>query len=259
MRTSQKGVDLIKSFEGLSLKAVKLLGEQYWTIGYGHYGPDVAPGQTMTPAKAEDLLRQDLAKFESWVSQHAPWPVNQNEFDALVSFCYNCGPGSLQQLVRGRSKAQVAAHMLTYTHSGSEAYTQGLINRRKKERALFLAPAAEEDIMTGKEIYEALSSYLEDQTPPASMQTELAAAQAAGIWDGGTPTSMAPRYQAAAMAWRAYKLGKTEQTPEAPVLALAHRIHELESQVEALEREKRELMDEINVLHSDVKSAREGE
>lgn len=113
--------------------------------------------------------------------------------------------------------------------------------------------------MTGREIYEALTSYLEDQTPPSSMQTELAAAQAAGIWDGDTPNNMAPRYQAAAMAWRAYKLGRTEQTPEAPVLALAHRIHELESQVEALEREKRELMDEIDVLHSDVKSAREGE
>lgn len=258
MKTSQRGVDLIKSFEGLSLRAVKLQGEQYWTIGFGHYGPDVAPGQTMTPAQAEALLRQDLAKFESWVIQYAPWPLSQNEFDALVSFTYNCGPGNLQQLVRGRSKPQVAAHMLVYTHSGSEAYTQGLINRRKKERALFLEPA-EEDTMTGKEIYEALTSYLEDQTPPASMQTELAAAQAAGIWDGGTPTSMAPRYQAAAMAWRAYKLGKTEQTPEAPVLALAHRIHELESQVEALEREKRELMDEIAVLHSDVKSAREGE
>lgn len=271
MKTSQRGVDLIKSFEGLSLKAVRLQGEQFYTVGYGHYGADVQPGQVMTQAQAEDLLRQDLRRFEYWVSDYterfARFTPNQNQFDALVSFCYNCGPGvvgqpgkgGLYQLIAGRDAAEVAEHMIYYVKGASPAFTQGLRNRRLRERALFLEPAEEEDTMTGKEIYEALTSYLEDQTPPASMQTELAAAQAAGIWDGGTPTSMAPRYQAAAMAWRAYKLGKTEQTPEAPVLALAHRIHELESQVEALEREKRELIDEINVLHSDVKSAMEGD
>ena len=147
MVTSQRGVDLIKSFEGLSLKAVQLMGEQYWTIGYGHYGPDVQPGQTMTKEEAEALLRKDLRQFETWVTQYAPWPLNQNEFDALVSFTYNCGPGSLQALVRGRTKPQVANRMMVYTHSGSEAYTQGLINRRTKERALFLAPMEEEEEM----------------------------------------------------------------------------------------------------------------
>lgn len=145
MVTSQKGINLIKAFEGLSLKAVRLQGEQYYTIGYGHYGADVSAGQTMTQAQAEALLRTDLKKFEAWVTQYAPWTMNQNEFDALVSFCYNCGPRNLQKLVKGRTKKQVASHMMTYTHSGSEAYTQGLINRRKKEQELFLTPVEDEE------------------------------------------------------------------------------------------------------------------
>ena len=147
MRTSQRGIDLIKSFEGLSLMPVKLQGDQYWTVGYGHYGPDVVPGKKITQAEAEAILKKDLIQFEGWVTQYAPWPMNQNEFDALVSFTYNCGPGSLQSLVKGRTKEQVANRMMVYTHSGSEAYTAGLYNRRKKEKALFLEPVEEEDDM----------------------------------------------------------------------------------------------------------------
>jgi len=152
MTTSQRGVDLIKSFEGLSLKAVKLMGEQYWTIGYGHYGPDVQPGQKITKEQAEALLRQDLRQFETWVNTYvsakARFKPNQNQFDALVSFCYNCGPGSLQTLIAGRTAQEVADHFLGYTKpQGSEAYRQGLINRRMKERALFLAPMEEDEEM----------------------------------------------------------------------------------------------------------------
>lgn len=163
MMTSQRGVDLIKSFEGLSLKAVQLMGEQYWTIGYGHYGPDVQPGQTMTKEEAEALLRQDLRQGEAWVTQYAPWALNQNEFDALVSFTYNCGPGSLQALVRGRTKPQVANRMMVYTHSGSEAYTQGLINRRTKERALFLAMEGEEEMERWHTLSDVPTGYYRDQ------------------------------------------------------------------------------------------------
>lgn len=164
MWTSKRGVDLIKSFEGFSSVAIKLKGEQYYTIGYGHYGPDVKAGQRMTREEAEILIRKDLQQFEGWVNQYAPWPLNQNEFDALVSFTYNCGPGSLQSLVRGRTKSQVANRMMVYTHSGSEAYTQGLINRRQKERALFLEPVEEEDGMVRwQNITDVPSGYYRDQ------------------------------------------------------------------------------------------------
>ena len=151
MITSKRGVDLIKSFEGLSLKAVRLQGEQYWTIGYGHYGPDVQSGQKITKDQAEALLRQDLRQFENWVSDYtarkARFTPNRNQFDALVSFTYNCGPGSLDTLVSGRTAREVADHFMGYTNSGSEAYRQGLINRRSKERALFLTPVEEDDEM----------------------------------------------------------------------------------------------------------------
>lgn len=164
MRTSQRGVDLIKSFEGLSLRAVRLQGEQYYTIGYGHYGPDVPAGQVITEAYAESLLRKDLQQFEVWVNQYATFGPNQNQFDALVSFTYNCGPGSLITLVSNRTPAQIAAHMLAYTNSGSEAYRQGLLNRRRKEQALFLAPAEEdEDMERWKTVNDVPAGYYREQ------------------------------------------------------------------------------------------------
>lgn len=175
MQTSKRGVDLIKSFEGLSPTPVKLQGEQYWTVGYGHYGPDVQPGKKITQAEAEAILKKDLIQFERWVTQYAPWPMNQNEFDALVSFTYNCGPGSLQSLVKGRTKEQVANRMMVYTHSGSEAYTAGLYNRRKKEKALFLEPAEEEEEMERwQKIKDVPSGYYRTQVQRLSNEGILA-------------------------------------------------------------------------------------
>ncbi len=171
MWTSKRGVDLIKSFEGFSSVAIQLKGEQYYTIGYGHYGPDVRPGQRMTREEAEILIRKDLQKFEAWVTQYAPWPLNQNEFDALVSFTYNCGPGSLQTLVRGRTKAQVAQHMLVYTHSGSEAYTAGLYARRKKEQALFLE---DDDMERWNKVSDVPAGYYREQVQRLISQGLLA-------------------------------------------------------------------------------------
>jgi len=254
MVTSQRGIDLIKTFEGFTAMAVKLKGEQYYTIGYGHYGEDVGPNRRVTQAEAEALLRQDLRKFEGYVNRYcesfALFLPNQNQFDALVSFTYNCGPGSLKQLITGRTAAQVATHILAYTKSGSPIYEQGLRNRRVQERALFLEAMEEEEDMTGEEIYKALQSYLKTLSAPKSMAGELQEAQDAGIWDGSSPAAFAPRYQVAAIANRVLERAK-EQSSDAAVLALVRRIHELE-------RENQDLRDEINVLHSDVHTAKEG-
>lgn len=202
MKTSQRGVDLIRQFEGLSLTAVKLAGEAYYTIGYGHYGAEVQAGQRITEAEAEALLRRDLAQFEQWVTQYTPFSLTQNQFDALVSFTYNCGPGSLRQLVTGRTAAQVAEHILAYTQSGSAAYTEGLRNRRAKERALFLE---EDEDMTGEEIYKKLMEYLLSQEPPrwVDEQGEYAEAIREGITDGSAPTRLTTRYETAIMVKRA--------------------------------------------------------
>lgn len=151
MRTSQAGVDLIKSFEGLSLTAYRLPGEQYYTIGYGHYGKEVKAGQRITKDEAEKLLKADLEKFEEWVNTIPPFELNQNQFDALVSFTYNLGPGNLQLLTRGRTAEEIANHMTAYVNSASDDYRDGLLRRRLAERELYLRPWEELD-MTKEEL-----------------------------------------------------------------------------------------------------------
>ena len=152
MRVSQNGIDLIKSFEGLSLAAIRLRGEAYYTIGYGHYGKEVKAGQLITKGEAEQLLKADLEKFEEWVNTIPNFRLNQNQFDALVSFTYNLGPGNLQQLCKGRTAEDLPNHMLAYTGSSSEEYRSGLMRRRMAERELYLTPMGEELDMTKEEL-----------------------------------------------------------------------------------------------------------
>ena len=140
MKTSQAGIDFIKMFEGLSLTAYRMPGEQYYTIGYGHYGKDVKAGQTITEAQAETLLAADLGKFEEWVNTIPPFELNQNQFDALISFTYNLGPGNLQKLTKGRKVEDIPNHITAYTNSENEAYRSGLLRRRLAERELYLTP-----------------------------------------------------------------------------------------------------------------------
>jgi GH24 family phage-related lysozyme (muramidase) len=138
MKTSQNGINLIKQFEGCRLNAYKPVPtEQYWTIGYGHYGPDVAQGMVITQAQAEIMLGVDLKKYESAVEKYVQFPMSQNQNDALVSFAYNCGVGNLKKLVNGRNAAQVAEAMLMYNKAGGKVLN-GLTKRRQAERDLFL-------------------------------------------------------------------------------------------------------------------------
>lgn len=137
MKISQKGIDLIKQFEGCRLTAYRCPAGVL-TIGYGHTG-NVAEGQTITAEYAETLLRSDLVKYELKVSKYEPqYNWNQNEFDALVSFAYNIG--NIDQLTdRGtRSRAVIAEKILQYNKAGGRVLN-GLTKRRKAERELFLA------------------------------------------------------------------------------------------------------------------------
>ena len=135
---SSNGVVLIKSFEGFSRVACKALTtEKYLTIGYGHYGKDVKPNQTITEAEAVKLLVKDLSGFVKKVNKYnRKYGFTQNEFDALVSFCYNVG--NIDGLTKNgtRTKAQIADKFLAYSYSGGK-FIKGLYNRRVKERNLF--------------------------------------------------------------------------------------------------------------------------
>lgn len=142
MKTSEAGIKLLKEFEGLRLTAYKCLpSEKYFTIGYGHYGPDVKIGMRITAEQAEQMLKKDLARYEDNVMRYdRVYNWTQNEFDALVSFCYNIG--SIDQLTDygKRDKHTIATKMLLYVNSGG-IRLQGLVNRRIKEQALFLMQA----------------------------------------------------------------------------------------------------------------------
>lgn len=138
MKTSQTGVNLIKSFEGLRLRAYKALSsEKYYTIGYGHYGADVTSDQIITEKQAEEMLKTDLVIYENKVNKYENiYHFNQNQFDALVSFCYNIG--SIDQLTNygKRTLNEISEKMLLYNKAGGKVM-QGLINRRQKEQELF--------------------------------------------------------------------------------------------------------------------------
>lgn len=92
-KLSLEGKKSLKSFEGFKPNAYKLPGEKYWTIGYGHNGPDVKPGQTISKEQADKMFDQDIQIYEKAVSNAVTVPISQNMFDALVIFTYNNGIG----------------------------------------------------------------------------------------------------------------------------------------------------------------------
>lgn len=146
MKTSSKGIDFIKSFETLQLKAYKAVPtEQFYTIGYGHYGPDVIPGTTITETEAEHLLAEDLADTERAVSNAtAGWGLKQCQFDALVSLAFNVGVNAFQnstllKLVKqGADEATIRAEFGKWCHSGGRVL-KGLQRRRQAEADLFFS------------------------------------------------------------------------------------------------------------------------
>lgn len=144
MKISNKGIELIKNFEGCRLTAYKpVAAETYYTIGYGHYGPDVVKGMTITQAQADEYLKKDITGFEMIVETTCDYlSLNQNEFDALVSFTFNCGGGGLLQLTanKTRTKKQMMEHILAYNKGADGKVLEGLVRRRTAEKELFETP-----------------------------------------------------------------------------------------------------------------------
>lgn len=138
MKTSQRGIDLIKQFEGLRLTAYKCPAGVY-TIGYGHTR-GVKRGMKITEEEASAYLATDLRNSEKAVERYdSIYHWNQNEYDALVSFTFNCGATNLRSLLRNgrRNRSQIAATLPLYRKSGGKVL-KGLVRRRAAEKALFL-------------------------------------------------------------------------------------------------------------------------
>lgn len=137
---SEQGLALTRSFEGLHLEAYRDCAGVL-TIGYGHTGVDVHEGQTISEADAESLLRADLADAITCVNRSVKTEILQNQFDALVDFCFNAGRGNFQQStllkkVNGGDFAGAAAQFGLWVHAGG-VVIPGLVRRRGAEAALF--------------------------------------------------------------------------------------------------------------------------
>lgn len=158
MKTSDKGKNIIKKFEGCRLTAYKpVAAEKYYTIGWGHYGADVTANMKISQERADELLTEDLKKFEDRVNGTG-LTLTQNQFDALVSFTYNCGAGNLQSLVKNRSLSEIADAMLLYNKGADKKVLPGLVERRKLERNLFLEGMKEYKKVTPELISEILNN-----------------------------------------------------------------------------------------------------
>ena len=141
MKVSDNCINLIKEFEGYKLKPYRLDGEHYFTVGFGHYGPDVNPNKKYTKKEVEVLLISDLQRFETGVLRYDKiYHWSQNEFDALVSFAYNVGSIDGLTSKGSRSREQIAYFMRKYVKGSDGKTLEGLVRRREKERELFLTP-----------------------------------------------------------------------------------------------------------------------
>ena len=146
MQTSEKGIALIKQFEGCKLTAYKdSVG--VWTIGYGWTQPvdgkPIRSGMTIMQETAERLLKTGLVSYESDVSRLVKVGLTQGQFDALVSFTYNLGARSLStstllRKLNAGDYAGAADEFLRWNKAGGKVLN-GLIRRREAERALFLS------------------------------------------------------------------------------------------------------------------------
>lgn len=142
-RINNEGLKLLKTFEGCELHAYDD-GGGVWTIGYGHT-KSVFPGMTITQAQAEALLSKDLEQFETYVEEAVQTEINEDQFSALVCFCFNVGPGSegfggstlLKKLNAGDIQGAVGQFPRWNQVDGKPWL--GLTRRRLAEQALFLS------------------------------------------------------------------------------------------------------------------------
>lgn len=161
-------LEIIKSFEGWRDTAYKdAIG--VWTIGFGHTSmagpPEVKPGMKITKAEGEAILARDLVKYENAIRNYVRVPLNDNQFGALVSWCYNVGPGNVAKstLVKRLNAGQydaVSTELAKWNRAGGKVLA-GLTRRRKAEASLFREP------VSGSKPVPAPSPTPVPQSPPA--------------------------------------------------------------------------------------------
>jgi|TARA_Y100000289_G_scaffold64752_1_gene77147 lysozyme len=139
MKTAQKGLELIKHFEGCELTAYKCPAG-VWTIGYGHI-KGVSEGMTITQEQAEQMLLDELVEYENYINELVSVDLSQNQFDALVSWVYNLGPSNLRsstllKVLNSGDYNGVPAQIMRWNKAGGKVL-EGLTRRREAEARLF--------------------------------------------------------------------------------------------------------------------------
>lgn len=135
---SHEGIELIKKWEGCRLNSYRC-SSNVLTIGYGHTGSDVHEGQTISQSQADQLLAQDLVRFEKAIDDQINVALTQAQFDALVSWCFNVGAGATgestlrRRLNDGEDPRTVLKEELVRWNKGPNGPVQGLTNRRGDE------------------------------------------------------------------------------------------------------------------------------
>ena len=141
MEISEKGIDLIKEFEGLELVSY-LCPAKVWTIGYGHI-KGVEEGMEWTEEQAEEALKEEVIGYCRFVEEYVKVPLNQNQFDALVSWTYNLGPTSLKnstmlKVLNEGNYDQVPEQIKRWNKARGQVLN-GLVRRRDAEAELFVS------------------------------------------------------------------------------------------------------------------------
>lgn len=141
MKTSSKGIELIKEHEGFSSRGY-LCPAGKWTIGYGHTG-GVKSGDVISKWQAEELLRKDVLTAERALNRQR-LPLSQNQFDALVSFTFNVGVGNFQKSTLLRkvrvnvNDPSIAVEFKKWVYGGGKVLP-GLVKRRQAEAGLYFS------------------------------------------------------------------------------------------------------------------------
>ena len=141
MKISNKGIELIKHFEGCETEAYKCPAG-VWTIGYGHI-KGVQDGDVITETQAHEMLVQELKEYENYILNGVEVDLNQNQFDAMVSWVYNLGNGNLNsstllKVLNSGDYAGVPEQIMRWNKAGGKVLA-GLTKRRDAEAELFSA------------------------------------------------------------------------------------------------------------------------
>ena len=137
MNISERGLNLIKSYEGCRLSSYKCPSNK-WTIGWGRTS-GVYEGMVITQAQADQFLFEDVQRFVNAVNQYqSRFNFNQADFESFSSFAYNCGEGSLDAVMSCcNTKQEIAEECKLYNRSSTGQILAGLVRRREEEYKLF--------------------------------------------------------------------------------------------------------------------------